>query len=175
MNIRNAFCAVLLVLSTASAVSAQEHAHTEDELKPGDELYMHHYYHDIYRTLRKKYGLSWDGFLSNSCCNDGECRVTLPFKAATPKQEADGYSYQIFVDGKWCPARKQSLVTLSPEMRLRALNDPHIQDFLQKDHVCASYPFVTPYGATEKTPEDQKNDPNVCPMIHCIMEGGARS
>lgn len=147
MNIRNAFCAVLLVLSTAPAVYAQEHAHAEDDLKPGDELYMHHHYHDIYQTLRKKYGLSWDAFLSNSCCNDGE----------------------------WCPARKQSLVTLSPEMRLRALNDPHIQDFLQKDHVCASYPFVTPYGATEKTPEDQKNDPDVCPIIHCIMEGGARS
>lgn len=152
------------MLYAASATRAQEDVRSPHGLKPGDELYMHHYYHDIYKTLRKQYEIEDVNAYHNSCCNDGDCRVTLPFEAATPEQQKEGYSYRVFVDGKWCPARRSSLVTLSPEMRIRALTDPHIQDFLQKDHVCASYPIGV-----------LKDDPNVCPTIYCIIEGGARS
>ncbi|MFZ2719826.1 MAG: hypothetical protein WAZ27_03045 [Minisyncoccia bacterium] len=173
MNIRYALYTALLMLISPGA-RAQEGAHASHGLKPGDELYLHHHYHDIYRTLRKKYGAGENDY-HNSCCHNRECRVTLPFKAATPEEEANGYGYRVFVDGKWCPARRDSLVTLSPEMSLRALTDPHVQDFLQKDHVCASYSYLSPHFVGKPFHQDPKSDPDVCPSIHCIIEGGARS
>jgi hypothetical protein len=133
---------------------------------PGDYLYGHDCYHDIYKTLNKGTMDWW-----NSCCKGHECRVTEDIQDAPPELKTQGIDYLVVVDGRMCPATSKHEVQMSPAQRELAKKHPLYQSFLQHSHVCAAEPvrdsiLPRPKGTLPKySPEAASS----CPVIHCII------
>lgn len=161
---------ILLVLVAATARGADDHDHHEDcnppGLKPGDYSYGHCAYHDIYSRMRKEYD---NDHFFNSCCNDGECRVTHALEEPTPQEKLLGFDYRVFIEGEWCPVKKSALVNLPPDLKEKLATDPHVQGFARQTHVCA------PKESSFVYREGIKRERSRCPSIYCIFDGGWRT
>lgn len=136
--------------------------------QPGEMGYLHGKYHDLYQHLTRNYfGATMD------CCHGQDCRATLDLEPASPEEIADGVIGRVLVEGQWCPVRKFQLVDLPPEVKFRGRDDPHVQDFQNKTHVCARYGLTMPWFSDVPRPPQSKAA--VCPVIFCVKEGGAKS
>lgn len=157
----------LYSLATADAEELQmgpdEHISTphimvhdpEKSCQLGSYLCDHEKFHPIYQLLELLTG--------ESCCHNSEGRPTKDIKDATPGQVNQGFRYQAWIDGQWCPVSESALMRISEEqrtqfMRYKRINPELFYQFLEHDHAFA--------------PESQidGNGKKICPTVFCIYK-----
>ena len=151
---RNATFAFALGLAVAmfSAPAVAQHMHGEDQhCRIGDHGCNHGVYHEIYRLLELISG--------RTCCNDSEGRPTKDVIDATPEQAKQGFRFQAYVDGQWCPAKAESLLRFSESEKGRLKlfkNSELILSFFESSHVFAPKSARDVFGKA------------ICPTIYCL-------
>lgn len=154
-----ALCAIGLWSVVPAVAQHAAHAHEQvGQCRRGDFLCDHDRFHPVYQLLELLTG--------RSCCHNSEGRPTHDVKEIeqpTAKQKAEGYRYEAYVDGMWCPAQESALMRISPTqkeqfLRYKKTNPDLFYSFMEFDHAFAPKAEVGPDGKKR------------CPPIYCIYK-----
>ncbi len=143
--------ALVLISPTAQAQHTHGEEQKNEECRRGDYGCDHDAFHEIYRLLEL--------ISARTCCNNSEGRPTEEVIDATPDQRLQGYRFQAYVDGQWCPAKAESLLrfSLSQKDRLaKYKNSELLLRFYEYSHVFAPKSTMDGSGKLE------------CPTIYCL-------
>lgn len=150
---------VALVALFITPGAQAQHAHHQQTVASetcniGDYLCGHDYFHPIYKLLELITG--------KSCCHNQEGRPTHDIEEATSEQRAQGFAYNVWIDGQWCGAEESALMRISESQKTEFMS------YKKKNHELfyAFFEFDHAFAPKSQVVDGKK----MCSKIYCIYK-----